>query len=269
MRLQSGCRSCCNKQSRFLQILAIAVIYCAIARDLRAQSGDLQPAMIAQGGDSVAAKLHYPEKAKAEKKEAAVQFYCEVNIDGHTRHRTIIAEDTYGPFYRVVQKAIQQGRFTPARVSGKPVQVMIGGTVQFLSSKGQSTIVVSLATANKERAAGHGNYIQPQMLRSYKDLERKIWTWKNSIILGSMYPAAEVMMDVDANGNLAGTKITHESIKGGGLGAVLVKACEGAKFIPAYDNGKRVAGQMNLPMNYKEVVDPDSDTQGHLKPIEQ
>ena len=102
--------------------------------------------MVAPGGDSVAAKLHYPEKAKAEKKEAAVQFYCEVNIDGHTRHRTIIAEDTYGPFYRAVQKAIQQGRFAPARVGGKPAKVMIGGTVLFLSAKGPPTIVVSLAT---------------------------------------------------------------------------------------------------------------------------
>ena len=53
------------------------------------------------------------------------------------------------------------------------------------------------------------------------------------------------------------------------MGAVLVKACEGAKFIPAYNNGKRVAGQMNLPMNYREVVDPDADMGGHLKPIEE
>src|SRR2546430_1908119 len=145
---------------RFLQALAVATFYCAVAQPLRAQSGDLQPAMIAQGGDSVAAKLHYPEKAKAQKKDAAVQFYCEVGIDGRARDTIVIAEDPFGPFRNAVEKAIQAGRFTPARAGGKSAPVMLGGTVLFLSASGRPTIVVTLATADKSKAAG-GNYIQP------------------------------------------------------------------------------------------------------------
>jgi hypothetical protein len=38
--------------------------------------------MIGQGADSVAARLHYPQTAKAAKTEGAVQFYCEVGADG-------------------------------------------------------------------------------------------------------------------------------------------------------------------------------------------
>ena len=44
------------------------------------------------------------------------------------------------------------------------------------------------------------------------------------------------------------------------------KACEGAKFIPALDNGKPVAGQFNLAVDFKMVTNPDEQAFGsHLK----
>jgi hypothetical protein len=45
-------------------------------------SGNVRPAMLASGGGSVAAYLHYPPKAKAKKDDAAIPFYCEVGADG-------------------------------------------------------------------------------------------------------------------------------------------------------------------------------------------
>lgn len=224
--------------------------------------------MIAQGDDSVAAKLHYPGKAKAEKKEAAVQFYCEVGADGIARHRWVITDNNSGPFRYAVQVALEHGRFAPARVGGKAVPVMMGGTVFFISGKSQPTILVSLTTADKGKAASGSNYVQPQMLRSYADIERKMYKWESLLILNRPNAVAEVMMDVDQNGNLTNTKITAEPIKGGGLGTILSKGCEGAKFIPAHANGKRVAGQFNLPINFNMVGDPDTTPGGHLKPRE-
>lgn len=248
---------------RFPQSLTVIILVCRAAHGLCAQSGDLQPAMIAQGGDSVAAKLHYPEQAKAQKKEAAVQFYCEVGTDGHARDTIVVAEDPFGPFRKAVEKAIQQGRFTPARAGGKSVPAMVGGTVFFLSSKGQPTMLVSLTSADKSKAASGANYSQPQMLRSYAELERGINKWWSLVnqpaaadVVRGGANAVEVMLSVDANGNLTGTKVTFETHPNGGLGAVVAKACEGAKFIPAYANGKRVAGQMNLPVNFKMVRVP-------------
>src|ERR1700704_871370 len=116
---------------RSVRSIFFALITC-LAVSLRAQSGDA-PAMIGSGQDSVASKLHYPSSAKASKKEAAVQFYGEVGRDGHTRHIRAIAEDPRGPFREAVVKALQQGRFTPARAGGKNVAVIIGGTVLFMS----------------------------------------------------------------------------------------------------------------------------------------
>ncbi len=219
--------------------------------------------MISGGSDSVAAKLHYPEKAKAEKKEAAVQFYCEVESDGHARNTLVVATDSYGPFRRAVEKAIQQGRFSPARLNGKAVPVMIGGTVLFLSANGKPTILVNLSSADKSKATGTANYIQPQMLRTFREIEvgiNKAWSLVGRTAevdtLRGGNDAAEVMLNVDANGNLTGSKITFETFPNGGLGAVVLKACEGARFIPATANGKPVAGQMNLPINFKMIRTP-------------
>jgi len=147
---------------------------------------------------------------------------------------------------------------------------MIGGTVFFLMPKGQPTILVTMATADKTKAAAGRNYIQPQMLASFDDLERKMYTWRSLVTQYSAFPSAEVMCTVDANGNLSGTKIVNESKANSGLGAVAVKACEGAKFVPAFDNGKPVPGQFNLAVDFAMLVNPDEMAPGsHVKQREE
>jgi len=241
---------------------------CATGINLRAQ--DLQPAMIGQGADSVAVRLHYPDSAKKSKTEGGVQFFCEVGADGRARHIRVIAESAWSALRFTVKNAMEQGRFIPARVNGRPTSVMIGGTVFFLMTNGQPTILVTMATADKEKAAAGRNYIQPQMITSLDELERKMYTWRSLVTQGSVYPRAEVMCDVDANGNLVATKILGESKTNSGLGAVVVKACEGVKFIPALDNGKRVPGKFNLAIDFTMLQNPDDAAHGsHLKQREE
>jgi len=231
---------------------------------------DVQPAMIGQTPDSVATRLHYPDTAKKSRTEGAVQFYCEVGADGRTRHLRVIAESSWSALRFAVKNAIQQGRFIPARVNGKPTSVMIGGTVFFLIPKGQPTILVTMATADKNKAAAGRNYIQPQMITSFNDLERKMYTWRSLVTQYSAYPSAEIMCDVDASGNLTGTKIVSESKANSGLGAVAQEACEGAKFVPALDNGKRAPGQFNLAIDFAMLINPDDMASGsHVKQREE
>jgi TonB family protein len=253
---------------RTLQIV-LTVAFCGfVAGKLAAQ--ETQPAMIGQGPDSVAARLHYPDSAKKSNTEGAVQFYCEVDSHGRSHHVRVIAESSWSALRFTVKNAVQQGRFIPAKVGGRPTEVMIGGTVFFLLGKGRPTILVAMATADKTKATAGRNYIQPQMITSFADIERKLYTWRSLINTGSAYPNAEVLCNVDANGNLAGTKILNESTKNAGLGAVVQKACEGAKFIPAMDNGRPVAGQFNLAIDFDMVVNPDDQAFGsHLKQREE
>jgi hypothetical protein len=236
-----------------------------LAVHLQAQSSDSEPAVIGQGGNSVASKLHYPASAKAAKKEAAVHFYCEVGRDGQARHTRIIAEDPRGPFREAVAKALAQGRFTPARVGGKNVAVMMGGTVMFVSANGQPTIMITLSSAERDKAASRQNYIQPQMLMDFHDFEQKIILFAKAESLGfTSAPAAEITTNVDANGNAGPMKLVAESKYG--WGRVAQRACEGAKFIPARANGKPVAGQFNFPIDFRMIQEREQVTGSRVKP---
>jgi len=252
---------------RVRYFLALIFSVALVAGQISAFGKDFQPAMIGQGPQSVASKLHFPDKARAAKTEGAAQFYCEVDESGRARHVVVFSEKQLTMFREAVQKALDQGRFSPAQVGGKPALVMIGGTVFFMTSNAQPTILVSLTTADKSKAAAGGNYMQPQMLTTFAALERKVYARKELIKQLAAHPVAEVLLNVDQNGNVTNKKILTETTPNGGFGADLMQACDGAKFIPAYADGKPVAGQFNLPMDFTVIVNPDSSESGsHLKP---
>src|SRR5438094_794900 len=94
--------------------------------------GNLRPAMLPSGGDSVAAYLHYPPKAKAAKDEAAIPFYCEVGADGKPAFISLFGPEDKTEFRVALLKALDNGRFQPAMSGGKAVPVLLGGTACFM-----------------------------------------------------------------------------------------------------------------------------------------
>jgi len=228
---------------------------------VHAQAGTgSRPAMMTNGGDSVAAYLRYPPKAKAAKAEAAIPFYCEVGADGKAAHLQLYGPTDKVEFRRALLAALRHGRFQPAMSGGKTVPVILGGTAIFMFRGNESIIVISLSTAEKEKTAALGNYIQPQMLASSADFRRKLIKARfdpDIHLHSSAHPGAVILAQIDAQGNLLSTKITAESPRDGGWGPLLVKGFQGAKFIPALSNGKPVAGQFDLIVNYEDVYNPD------------
>jgi hypothetical protein len=145
---------------------------------------------------------------------------------------------------------------------------MIGGTVIFLFQGNAPAVVVSLSTADKEKTAKMGNYIQPQMIGSDAEFRRKILKNRFDILFHpGERPSAEVLAHVDAHGNMTGTSLLAEAPPKGGWGTLLVKSMEGAKFIPALNNGSPVAGDYNLPFDFRRAHNPDADpfTGSHIK----
>ena len=227
--------------------------------DSQAQSS-VRPAMITSGGDSVAAHLHYPPKAKAAKVEAAIPFYCEVGADGKPAHIQLYGPTDKMGFRNALLKALGNGRFQPAMSGGKAVPVLLGGTALFMFNGNEPVIVISLSTADKEKTAALGNYIQPQMLASSAEFRRKLWKARldpDIHLRPGVHPGAVVVAQIDAQGNLLSTKIAAESPADAGWGPLLLKGFQGAKFIPALSNGKPVAGQFDLIVNYEIVYNPD------------
>jgi len=239
----------------------VAGLAFVISNVAHAQTGNgFHPAMIASGGDSVAAHLHYPPKAKAAKQQAAIPFYCEVGADGKPAHLQLYGPTDKVELRRALLEALTKGRFQPARSGSKAVPVMLGGTVFFMFHGDEPVVAISLSTADKEKTAALSNYIQPQMLSSSAEFRRKLVRarFDSDIHLRKgVHPGAVIVAQIDAQGNLLSTKIKAESPPDAGWGPLLVKGFQGAKFIPALSNGKPVAGQFDLIVNYEYVYNPD------------
>ncbi|MBA3544129.1 MAG: hypothetical protein H0T83_06795, partial [Chthoniobacterales bacterium] len=60
----------------------------------------------------------------------------------------------------------------------------------------------------------------------------------------------EVVVSLDAKGAITGTSSISENPKGSGLGLLLNDAVRQSQFTPAYENGKPVAGGINVVANF-------------------
>ena len=208
--------------------------------------------------DSVASKLHYPPKERTANHQGAVVFNCEVRPDGKASQIVIRCARKLQRFGDAVNTALRAGRFEPAQAGGKPVDVAIGGTVLFTMDSGKPVIAISLVTAEKDKIVGLQNYVQPQMIGG-PEFRRKIFHLSHEYnLLSAKDPGAEVMARVDAQGNLTGTRLVTEMPPHGSWGALLLKAVEGQRFIPAMKNGQFVAGEFNVVLDGVNLRDPDA-----------
>ena len=194
--------------------------------------------------------LHFPQDKTAAKGGSVVQFYCDVTDEG-------LVEAVYGlvgkdeAFKAAVQSALDWGRFAPATVDGKPVGAYLGGTVIFALEKGTPVIVVSLATHDRQRVGSLANYIQPQLIGGLRQQVAKIIRQ-----IPHDFPVAGVAqatVQVNERGVVTETSVVGETPKGSGLGDLLNAAVKGAQFTHAYQNGKSVAGAVDVVADFSKL----------------
>ena len=147
-----------------------------------------------------------------------MQFYCDVSAEG-------AVAATYGligndpAFKSAVQTALDWGRFKPAKLDGKPVPVYLAGTVLFFHEGGQPVIVVSLATAERERVGKLANYLQPQLIGGLAD---RLHHANSSLMWNRPWTgAAEVLFKVNDRGQTDSSSVVSEIPKDSGLGELL------------------------------------------------
>jgi hypothetical protein len=206
-----------------------------------------QPATVGREEGSFASYVHFPKGPAAAKIEGVVQFYCDVSANGRmeTTYAVIGANEA---LRTAVQSALDWGRFKPASVDGKPKSVYLGGTVLFIHQNTQPVIVVSLATAERERLGKLANYIQPQLIGG---LSERLQHANSSLLWNRPWSgAAEVLFQISERGEPLSSSITSENPKDSGLGDLLQTVTKGAQWIPAHADGKPTAGQINVIGNF-------------------
>ena len=209
----------------------------------------IEPATVGREEGSFASYIHFPKDAASATAESAVQFYCDVSADGEVTTRYALI-GTLPPFKAAVQSALDWGRFNPAKVDGKPVPVYLGGTVLFMHQNGQPVILVSLATAERERVGLLTNYIQPQLVGGLAD---RLHHTNSTLMWNRPWSgAAEVLFKISERGEIQSSSVISEIPKESGLGELLQNMTKDALWTPGYDNAKPAAGQINVVVNFGE-----------------
>jgi hypothetical protein len=209
----------------------------------------VEPATVGREEGSFAKYIHFPKDAASTAADAAVQFYCDVSDDGLVTTRYALIGNLPA-FKAAVQSALDWGHFNPAKVDGKPVPVYLGGTVLFMHQNGQPVIVVSLATAERERVGQLVNYIQPQLIGGLSD---RLYHTDSTLMWNRPWSgAAEVLFKINEQGQIQSSSVVSEIPKDSGLGDLLQNMTKDAQWTPAYDNTKPAAGQINVVVNFGE-----------------
>ena len=147
-----------------------------------------------------------------------------------------------------MESALDWGHFNPAKVDGKAVAVYLGGTVLFMHQNGQPVILVSLATAERERVGQLTNYIQPQLIGGLAD---RLYRTDSALMWNRPWSgAAEVLFKISERGEIQSSSVISEIPKESGLGELLQNMAKDAQWTPAYDNAKPAAGQINVVVNF-------------------
>jgi len=148
-----------------------------------------------------------------------------------------------------VLKRLVNAKFIPAIHNHQPVIAVFYGTVTFAVVNGKPRLRI-FSNQQLEEVKKENDFIDPQP-----------YVGPGSKFTGIHYPetgttvrltgVVELALDVDAAGNLRNMNVVNEQPPYLGFGQAASSDFNGAKFIPAFRNGKPVESKGTIPIHYK------------------
>jgi hypothetical protein len=211
---------------------------------------EFRPALIGSAPNSLINTIDTVDLIKKGQKEAAVMFSCLVAPSGEIV-RSGAYRGTKGSdlLEQELLKRLATAKFIPAIHNHQPVIVVFYGTVKFAVVNGKPRLRIfanqQLAELDKE-----ADFIDPQPV-----------VGQDSKFTGTHYPevpttvsltaSVDLEVEVDALGNLKHMQVLSEEPPFLNFGDAAVTDFTGAKFIPAFRDGKPVDSKVTLHIYYK------------------
>ncbi len=211
---------------------------------------EFRPALVGTGPNSLINTIDTSDLIKKGQKDAAVMFTCLVAPTGDiARSGTYRGTKGSELLEKEVLKRLANAKFIPAIHNHQPVLAVFNGTVTFAAVNGKPRLRV-FANQQLDELKKESDFIDPQP-----------YVGQDSKFTGTHYPevpttvsltgAVELAVEVDAAGNLKSTQVVSEEPPYLGFGQAALSDFNGAKFIPAFRNGKPVDSKVKVPIYYK------------------
>jgi hypothetical protein len=211
---------------------------------------EFRPALLGTGPDSLINRIDTADLIKKGQKDAAVMFSCLVAPTGDIV-RSGAYRGTLGSelLEQELLKCLVNAKFIPAIHDHQPVIAVFYGTVTFAVVNGKPRLRI-FSNQQREELKKENDFIDPQP-----------YVGQDSKFTGLHYPdtgttvqltgVAELALNVDARGNLKSMQAVSEEPPFLGFGQAAMSDFSGAKFIPAFRDGKPVESKVTIPVYYK------------------
>lgn len=211
---------------------------------------EFRPALVGTSPNSLINTIDTVDLIKKGQKDAAVMFTCLVAPTGN-----IATSGTYRGtkgselLEKEVLKRLATTKFIPAIHNHQPVLAVFYGTVRFAVVNG------------KPRLRIFSNQQLPELDKETDFIDPQPFVGQDSKFTGTHYPqvpttvsltgAVELQAEVDAAGNLKSMQVLSEEPPFLNFGEAAMTDFNGAKFIPAFRDGKPVDSKVTLHVYYK------------------
>src|SRR6516165_8843878 len=211
---------------------------------------EIRPALIGTAPNSLINTIDTADLIRKGQKEAAVMFSCLVAPTGEVV-RSGAYRGTRGSelLEQELLKRLATAKFIPAIHNHQPVIAVFYGTVKFAIVDGKPRLRI-FANQQLQEVDKEADFIDPQP-----------YVGQDSKFTGLHYPetgstvavtgAVELALNVDAKGNLTNLQVLSEEPPLLGFGSAALSDFDGAKFIPAFRNGKPVESNVKIPVYSK------------------
>ncbi len=207
-----------------------------------------RPILLGTGPTSLIDQIDTSSLMAKGQKDAAVMFFCIVDKNG----RMIWSETYRGTagskvLNEELGKRLDTAKFIPGIYDSKPVDAVYYGTVVFAVVDGKPRLRI-FSNQEPEELKKESDFISPQPIFG-----------NQSKYLGLHYPPdvavqvdgiVELSLSVDANGILKEIAVKSEEPPFLGFGDAALKDFKGAKFVPAFRDGRPVESKITLPIHY-------------------
>jgi len=211
---------------------------------------EFRPALIGTAPNSLINTIDTADLIKKGQKEAAVMFSCLVAPTGDVvRSGAYRGTRGSGVLEQELLKRLATAKFIPAVHNHQPVIVVFYGTVKFAVMNGKPRLRI-FANQQLSELDKESDFIDPQP-----------FVGQDSKFTGTHYPevpttvsltgTVELEVEVDAAGNLKSMQVVSEEPPFLNFGDAALADFNGAKFIPAFRDGKQVNSKVTLHVYYK------------------
>ena len=211
---------------------------------------EFRPALVGTGPNSLINTFDSADLIKKGQKDAAVMFTCLVAPTGEiARSGTYRSTKGSELLEKEVLKRLANAKFIPAIHNHQPVVAVFYGTVTFAVVNGKPRLRI-FANQQLQELDKESDLIDPQP-----------YVGQDSKFTGLHYPetpttvkltgVVELALEVDAAGNLKSMQVVSEEPPFLNFGEAALSDFNGAKFIPAFRDGKPVESNVKIPVYYK------------------